>query len=175
MKTRMMTIIATFAALMLIGCDEDGTPMEFYSSSELDTMCLDLLAEMDARYVTVTQEEACSFNAAVETYDNRGGQSDCETAFQNCMANPPEERDDEEWCNTNYNRIGFYDCEATAAEFEACLLDTADEFRHAMKTITCETLKRHDVQTIMWSWVMPPASCFQFAEECPNWADSTQL
>jgi len=171
MKTWMMTIIATLAALMMSGCDEDGTPLSSYSSSDLDAMCVDFLAEMDALVATVTPEQGCSFRAAVETHNDSGDQSDCEIAFQKCLKEEDEGRDDALWCSTNYNKAGFYGCEATVAEFENCLLGSVNEMTHAMKKITCETT-RANLDSAMMDWMLPSDSCLDFARQCPNWGDA---
>ena len=179
MRNVFVIVVAAVAIAGLTGCSTDdesrgdggGGGGTINSSVPADTVAEDMTQEqlnescqafqdyVDSR---ISPAEFLEFECTIEgIFAAQLGQSDCETARDACIAEGPDEEDDE--CNPAEPITA--PCTATVSEIEACIVARMALTEDLVDNLSCAAA---DDPSVMDSFEQEnPAACEAIAETCP--------
>lgn len=195
-------LIAAAVAPFTLGCDDDSSggssgpatsvpadkTLASLSDAEVTQLNEDIGRYMEQQVqASIDRDTACEFVGvtgaiAVVFFGSTDGsgtpptdaslQEACNAAAAQCkQSNEPVQQ--EEGQDTEITKSQLSDCNATVAEYQKCMQDSATASVNMMKAMPkCADLKAADLQTLFTSSmaVESPQSCETVATKCPGYA-----
>lgn len=169
------------------GTDDAGTtgfPSDAKLSELEDTqyaMACESLREVARRALPKQERDrvACTWLAGSEIATEQAAGEECEGLVERCLdgesisrAPKPQSTADllaDMGCETtDFVTLGFAQCSATIAEYEACVHASTDRHRIFLASITCDAVRDGEIRSMILQSSTSVPECDHLRERCPS-------